>query len=170
MTPGTSIEKSMSCVYHLQSPASLSGSLSVGVVGKVMAWVVARCVAKWLKLVLFNLVFCGLLKMLVDWRCTHYFDLLTVDEDFLFSTLVQGRESSGSFHGNVGNVFYSLCDDLHALVLYFGQPAGIAFSSCGPCCCSVIHHTALSFVSDKENKKHILESDGVPLVTRCLSR
>ena len=28
------------------------------------------------------------------------------------------------------------------LLLYFGQPAGIAFGSCGPCCCSVFHDRA----------------------------
>ena len=81
--------------------------------------------------------------MLADWDGPQSFDLLDVDEDFLFSALVQGKVSSGSFHGKVWRGFWSPFDDTYALALFFGQPAGIAFGSYGPCCCSVFHHRAV---------------------------
>ena len=34
----------------------------------------------------------------------------------------------------------SACDDSHACVLHFGQPAGVALCSGGPSCSSVLHH------------------------------
>ena len=50
---GTSVEKSTSCVWHLQSSASTNGSLSSWVASKDVAWDDAR----WMKLVLFKLAF-----------------------------------------------------------------------------------------------------------------
>ena len=67
-----------------------------------------------------------------------------MDEDFLFSALVQGRESSISFHSEDKSVvlFGFFCPPVMicmSLLCNFGQPAGIAFGGCGPCCCSIFH-------------------------------
>ena len=43
--------------------------------------------------------------MLADWVSTKYPYLLSVDEDFVFSSVFQGRECRCSFHGKDGSGF-----------------------------------------------------------------
>ena len=77
---------------------------------------------------------------MVDLVGTQSPDPPGVDEDFLLSALVQGREFTVTFHGKTGNGFQSPCDDAHALALYLGQSAG------GFCCCFLFCLVCFCFV------------------------
>ena len=63
-----------------------------------------------------------------------------LDEHFLFSSGVQGRESCSCFQVVDGCSFQPPSDESHTCILHSGQSVGVAMCSSGPSCGSILHH------------------------------